>query len=182
MSSQHTDSPQPSSGASASARRPSVAGPEVPEAPFPLFVSGAVSRGFGRGGKQLGIPTANLPEESVQAALRDIPVGVYLGWAQVDGLTAGPEPMVMSLGWNPYFKNERRSGEVHIMRAFSEDFYGAHMRVAVLAYIRPERDYASLDDLVRDIHVDIDVARKSLQRPAYLRVKDDAFFTDPHQA
>ena len=33
--------------------------------------------------------------------------GVYYGWASVD---CGPvHKMVMSLGWNPHFKNEKRS-------------------------------------------------------------------------
>jgi riboflavin kinase len=32
-------------------------GPEIPAAPFPLLLSGIVSKGFGRGSKDLGIPT-----------------------------------------------------------------------------------------------------------------------------
>lgn len=37
--------------------RPDVVGPEVPQPPFPILMSGAVQRGFGRGGKDLGCPT-----------------------------------------------------------------------------------------------------------------------------
>lgn len=37
--------------------RPEIVGPEVPELPFPIILSGAVQRGFGRGGKELGCPT-----------------------------------------------------------------------------------------------------------------------------
>jgi riboflavin kinase len=37
--------------------RPDIAGPETVEPPFPIFLSGAVQRGFGRGGKDLGCPT-----------------------------------------------------------------------------------------------------------------------------
>ncbi|KAJ2558905.1 riboflavin kinase [Coemansia sp. RSA 1933] len=156
-------------------QREAIAGPEMLESPFPIFVSGEVVSGFGRGGKQLGIPTANLPEDAVEKALADIPIGVYLGWAQVEGDIV--RPMVMSLGWNPYFKNERRSGEVHIMHKFADDFYGKLMRVAILAYIRPEKDYSSLDALINDIHTDIRVAHASLERPAYAQVCDAPFFS-----
>ncbi|KAJ2384143.1 riboflavin kinase, partial [Coemansia sp. RSA 2603] len=41
-------------------QRPHIVGPSELESPFPILVSGAVVKGFGRGGKQLGIPTANL--------------------------------------------------------------------------------------------------------------------------
>ena len=49
-------------------------------------------------------------------------LGVYYGYAQVlageDGKTLCPEdskvlPMVMSLGWNPYYKNERMTAVGH---------------------------------------------------------------------
>ncbi|KAI9500862.1 hypothetical protein BX070DRAFT_228982 [Coemansia spiralis] len=144
--------------------RPLVAGPEEVLAPFPVVVEGSVVAGFGRGGKQLGIPTANLAEPAVEQLA--LPVGVYLGWAQVAG-----EP----LGWNPFFKNEKLSAEVHIIHRFASDFYGRKMRVAILAFIRNEKDYASLDALIQDIQIDIHVALKSLQRPAYAHVRDSAF-------
>lgn len=37
--------------------RPLLVGPDVPEAPFPHKISGKVVSGFGRGSKELGIPT-----------------------------------------------------------------------------------------------------------------------------
>ncbi|KAJ1733651.1 riboflavin kinase [Coemansia sp. BCRC 34490] len=159
------------------APREPIAGPEVLEPPYPILVEGEVVSGFGRGGKQLGIPTANLPEEVVERMLADIPIGVYYGWARVEGDSGEVRPMVMSLGWNPYFKNEKRSGEVHIIHKYADDFYGKHMQVAILAYIRPEKDYDSLDALIDDIHTDIRVAVASLARPAYARVRENPFFT-----
>jgi riboflavin kinase len=39
------------------ATRPLVVGPDAPEPPFPVWMFGAVQRGFGRGGKDLGCPT-----------------------------------------------------------------------------------------------------------------------------
>lgn len=40
--------------------RPDIVGPDTVEPPFPIFLTGAVQKGFGRGGKDLGIPTGEL--------------------------------------------------------------------------------------------------------------------------
>jgi len=40
--------------------RPLIVGPENLEAPYPISVSGTVVKGFGRGSKELGIPTGKL--------------------------------------------------------------------------------------------------------------------------
>ena len=37
--------------------RPLLVGPESPESPFPFGMKGTVVKGYGRGSKQLGIPT-----------------------------------------------------------------------------------------------------------------------------
>ena len=108
--------------------RPSIVGPDNVEPPFPIFLSGAVQKGFGRGGKDLGCPTgepsiyidllttlnpltqANLPDESITPMASICKPGVYFGYAQVYGLSEQEgkvHPMVMSLGWNPFYKNER---------------------------------------------------------------------------
>ena len=41
--------------------RPLIVGPETPEAPFPVYLKGEVIKGFGRGSKELGIPTGTPP-------------------------------------------------------------------------------------------------------------------------
>lgn len=82
--------------------------------------------------------------------------------------------MVMSIGWNPFYKNTVRSVEVHIMHDFEQDFYGSHMNLVILGFIRPEYDYVSLESLVEDIRTDIRVARDSLAREAYARFREEA--------
>jgi len=158
--------------------RPDIVGPETVEAPFPIFLSGAVQRGFGRGGKDLGCPTANLPDESITPMSSVCKPGVYFGYAQVYGLS-GQEgkvhPMAMSLGWSPFYKNERLTAEIHIMHEFKADFYGHDMQVVVLGYIRPELDYTSREDLIEDINTDKRVALNSLSREAYMK-----FGVDPN--
>ncbi|KFY92103.1 hypothetical protein V500_04323 [Pseudogymnoascus sp. VKM F-4518 (FW-2643)] len=59
--------------------RASIIGPASgPEAPFPLRMRGAVEKGFGRGSKELGIPTANLPVTSAPW-ISTADSGVYFG-------------------------------------------------------------------------------------------------------
>jgi riboflavin kinase len=113
--------------------RPMIVGPDAPESPYPIALTGDVQKGFGRGGKDLGCPTglsylsyalisnelfatANLPDDSITPLSSVAKTGVYYGFAQV---VPPPEhaakfnimvlPMVMSLGWNPFYKNERLS-------------------------------------------------------------------------
>lgn len=131
--------------------------------------------------------------------IADCVSGVYYGWAKLGEVPAASEtasetaaaaptststaaspaglyPMVMSIGYNPFYNNTTRTAEVHILHDFAGvDFYGAPLRIAILGYIRAERgDYASVDALVEDIHFDCDVARRSLARPAWTPVGEGA--------
>nr|POE49020.1 riboflavin kinase [Quercus suber] len=90
----------------------------------------------------------------------------------------GIYPMVMSIGWNPFYKNTVRSVEVHLMHQFEEDFYDSHMNVLILGFIRPELDYVSKEKLIEDIRTDIDVAGRSLARKPYAKLKGDAYLLD----
>lgn len=156
--------------------RPSIVGPDSgPESPYPLHMSGTVISGFGRGSKELGIPTANLPVDTTKTPwITTAKSGVYFGWASLGLAADHPDaaaptffPMVMSIGYNPFYKNDTRSAEVHVLRPFAADFYGAEMKLLILGYIREEKDYSSLEALVEDINIDRDVARKSLERDAW---------------
>lgn len=71
-----------------------------------IRLEATVVEGFGRGGKQLGCPTANLSSADLGDQLEALPTGIYCGWATVDG--RGPFKAVASIGWNPYFKNKVR--------------------------------------------------------------------------
>lgn len=110
---------------------------------------------------------ANFPEEVVESLPETIESGVYYGWACLDN---GPVyKMVMSVGWNPHFNNEKRSmvclvcvcvhfvyvyviiilsfgicQETHILHQFPEDFYGSELSVCIAGYVRPEKSFGSL--------------------------------------
>ncbi|KAI9894412.1 MAG: riboflavin kinase [Vezdaea aestivalis] len=159
-------------------RDPIVGNDSGPVAPFPLQVSGPVVKGFGRGSKELGIPTANIPISGLAVGGNEhVESGVYFGWA---GLEEGKAdkftvyPMVMSIGWNPFYKNTVRSVEVHIMHKFEADFYDSWLNLCILGFIRPEYDYTSKESLIEDINTDIDVAQKSLSRENWTKWKENS--------
>ena len=52
--------------------------------------------------------------------------------------------MVMSIGKNPYYNNEKRTMETYIMHQFDKDFYGSNLKIIVTGFIRPMANYNSL--------------------------------------
>ncbi|XP_023658933.1 riboflavin kinase [Paramormyrops kingsleyae] len=143
---------------------------------LPYFCRGEVVRGFGRGSKELGIPTANFPASVVEHLPADISTGIYYGWASLGN--GDVHKMVMSIGWNPYFKNTKKSMETHVIHKFKEDFYGATLSVVLVGYIRPEKNYQSLDALIAAIKSDIEEAERRLDLPDHQKLKQDNFFRE----
>ncbi|XP_068250971.1 riboflavin kinase isoform X2 [Palaemon carinicauda] len=147
---------------------------------LPHFAVGPVVKGFGRGSKELGIPTANFPENVVDNLPEEITTGIYYGWAKVD---SGPTlKMVLSIGWNPYYNNKKKSMETHIMHTFEEDFYGSELKVVMLGYIRPEKNFSSLESLIEAIKNDIAEADKKLSLPESQAYKEHSFFVEKSSA
>jgi len=52
------------------------------------------------------------------------------------------------------------------------------MNLLILGFIRPEYDYVSKESLIEDINVDIEVARRSLERDQYLRFKGETYLRE----
>lgn len=52
------------------------------------------------------------------------------------------------------------------------------MNLLICGFIRPEYDYVSKESLIEDINVDIEISRKSLDRPAYNDLKADRYLTE----
>ena len=124
---------------------------------------GPVAEGFGRGSKKLGIPTANLPCSLFQDALADLPCGVYVGWAALRG---DVHKCVCNIGFSPTFageENPEKIVEAHLMSEFDSDFYGERMGLLLLGFIRPERKFNGLDELLATIKSDIATAKAELE-------------------
>ncbi|XP_033283926.1 riboflavin kinase-like [Orcinus orca] len=144
---------------------------------LPYFCRGQVVRGFGRGSKQPGIPTAKFPEQVVDNIPADVSTGIYHGWAGVGSGVV--RKTVVSIGWNPYYNNTKKSRETHIMHTFKEDFYGEILNVAIVGHLRPEENFDSLESLISAIQGDIEEAKKRLELPEHLKLKEDNFFPVP---
>lgn len=96
-------------------------------------------------GRTLGFPTANLPRpEGVDLP----PNGVHVATLSVlTGPHAGQVfPCVLNQGSQPTVPSGRATVEAYIP-GFSGDLYGAQVRVDYLQFTRPERKFASLDEL-----------------------------------
>ena len=123
-------------------------------------VEGVVVRGDGRGGRELGIPTANL---DVAGDLTLPANGVYAGHLGEE--PGGPDrparPAAASVGVNPQFHTSGLRVEAHVLD-FDGDLLGAHVWVSFEHRLRDEAAFATVDDLVAQMHRDIRQARQLL--------------------
>ena len=148
-----------------------------------MRLAGPVVRGFGRGSKTLGIPTANLCTDALGPAIAHAACsGIYICWASVGEAAADgtPPPVhkgVMSIGHNPFFKDreQKKTCEPWILHDFGRDFYGEPLRLVVAGYIRPEADFTSLEALIAQINDDADVARAALDLEPFASLRFDSF-------
>lgn len=120
-------------------------------------LTGPVVRGDQRG-RTLGYPTANLdPGEQLLPRY-----GVYAAEVTVlEGPHAGRYPGVASLGERPQFGVNTPNFEVHLFD-FVGDLYGAEIDCALLAFLRPEARFASVDALIAQMDRDSADARAIL--------------------
>jgi len=122
---------------------------------FPWFVSGEVIHGDKRG-RELGFPTANLSLDA-SCGLRH---GVYAvriahGGRRYDG--------VANFGRRPMFDSGVVLLEVFLFD-FAGDLYGQNIDVAFVDWIREEKMFGSVDELVRAMQEDARRARDALKR------------------
>ena len=120
-------------------------------------IEGAVVRGDQRG-RDLGYPTANMSIDG----LHPPKFGVYAVRVRVlDGAQAGDYDGVASLGVRPMFGENRPNLETFLFD-FSGDLYGMNLSIALVAYLRPEAKFDSLDALITQMDRDSAQAREIL--------------------
>jgi riboflavin kinase len=125
-------------------------------------LKGLVVKGFGRGSKLLGCPTANLEPKAFLEELKGIPRGVYAGFAQINN--GAVYKCVLSLGTNPTFNTVEDTVEAFILHDYTCDFYGSIMKLIIVAYLRPSAKFDSLEELMKWIARDTRVATKQLDQ------------------
>lgn len=119
----------------------------------PFEIEGRVVHGFKRG-RTIGFPTINIePRESILPRN-----GVYAARVEVNGVFMNA---VANIGSRPTVNGEGVLLEAHILD-YSGDLYGRRLRVQLIAYIRPEKKFSSLDELKQNIALDIQQAKRIL--------------------
>lgn len=118
----------------------------------PYSVKGEIVHG-NHIGHTLGFPTINqIPEASKLLP----PKGVYLSKTLVDGREYDG---ISNVGTKPTVQGNKIMGiETHLL-FFSGDLYGKEARVQLLSFRRPEKKFASLEELKKQLDSDIKEAR-----------------------
>ena len=117
-------------------------------------IEGEIARGEQRG-RELGYPTANMSIDG----LHPPKFGVYAVRVRVQsGEHAGEYDGVASIGVRPMFGENLPNCEAHLFD-FVGDLYGTHLSVALVAYLRPEEKFESVDTLIAQMDKDSAQAR-----------------------
>ena len=119
----------------------------------PYRIRGQVTHGAGRG-RRLGFATANLSD--VQTLIPG--AGVYAGRAEVQGKTY---QAAINIGSNPTFGEHQLKIEVHLLD-FSGSIYGDLLEVDVLHRIRDVETFASLEQLKKQLRMDLKHVRETV--------------------
>jgi riboflavin kinase/FMN adenylyltransferase len=124
-------------------------------------VSGTVLRGRGMG-RELGFPTANLPNRGEQYP----PDGVYVVSTRFEGISYEG---VANIGFRPTIgESSERLLEVHLFD-FDRNLYGAEVEVSFAHFLRPEKKFHSVADLRSGIAQDVAMAVEWLRNNALPR-------------
>lgn len=123
----------------------------------PFFLRGLVWRGEGRG-RTIGVPTANIQTEN-----RRYPrVGVYATRTLWRGHWY---PSISNIGYNPTFKGDGTDLplkiETHLFD-FNNDMYGDEIQVDFFQFIRAEKKFNGVNELISQIKLDSEIAKKAL--------------------
>jgi riboflavin kinase / FMN adenylyltransferase len=122
---------------------------------MPWQIEGQVQKGAQRG-RLLGFPTANIAlPQSCQ--LRHGIYGVTVRGIDHAAQTKNTQraySAIASFGTRPVFDNGSALLEVFIFD-FSEDLYGKMLSVEFLSWVREEKNFSSVDELIQQMHQDV---------------------------
>lgn len=115
----------------------------------PFLLEGTVVEGDERG-RKLGFPTANIvPSDDLVCPGH----GVYAAFA--DGL-----PAAVNVGVRPTFETGRGLLVEAYLIDFDGDLYGRTLRIAFISRLRGERRFAGVEELIAQMHRDVEMARE----------------------
>lgn len=116
---------------------------------YPFFFSGRVVHG-NKIGRTLGYPTANLKIEDPEKIVPGN--GIYAVYARPEGSDHLLKGM-MSIGFRPTVDGKSRVIEVNIFE-FDREIYDELLEVHMVAYLREEKKYESLQGLIEQLGID----------------------------
>jgi riboflavin kinase / FMN adenylyltransferase len=115
----------------------------------PFLLEGTVVEGDGRG-RGLGFPTANVvPSDDLICPGH----GVYAAFAN-------GHPAAVNVGVRPTFETGRGLLVEAYLIDFDGDLYGRNLRIAFIARLRGERRFPGVEDLIAQMHRDVEAARE----------------------
>lgn len=115
-------------------------------------IRGRVVTGRDRGGKLLGIPTANINLHDELCPK----TGIYAVTVEIEGRQHNG---VANIGYSPTFEDHEFTVEVHILD-FNANIYGEKIRVNFIKRIRDEIKFSNISELIEQIKMDIAAARE----------------------
>ena len=122
----------------------------------PHRIRGSIATGAGRGAT-IGFPTINLAGVDTLVPAD----GVYAGLAWIEDHDR-PWPAACNIGPNPTFGEEARKIEAHLI-GFAGDLYGKRIELEFLEQLRPTRKFSGRDELLTQIHADVEVTKRICQ-------------------
>jgi riboflavin kinase/FMN adenylyltransferase len=120
----------------------------------PYRIRGLVTHGAARG-TRIGFPTANI--DAIDTLLPA--QGIYAGRAFTGQAVW---PAAIHIGPSPTFGEHAGKVEAHLI-GFDDTLYGQPLEVDFLARLRDIRSFATVDELKRQLHCDVDEAQRHAQ-------------------
>ena len=106
-------------------------------------------------GKKIGFPTANIDINDYVLAKPGV-YGVKVRKMNRSNYIIG----IANLGYRPTFNGKKILLEVHLFN-FSGNLYNKHLRVEFLKFIRAEKKFKNVDQLKKQINIDLLIAKRT---------------------
>ena len=117
-------------------------------------INGKVQQGK-KLGKKIGFPTANIDIKNYVLACP----GVYAVKAKKQKSKKYIKG-IANLGYRPTFNGKKILLEVHLFN-FSGNLYNKYLRIEFLKFIRAEKKFKNVDQLKKQINIDLSIAKKT---------------------
>lgn len=123
---------------------------------YDYLIKNEIIRGK-QNGRKIGFPTANLKIDGLSLPKR----GVYAARAFIEG-DSREFDAIANLGLRPTI-DEQELLEVHLFD-FNEEIYGKILKVYLKNYIRPQIKFNGLEELKKQISIDVQKAKNFLEK------------------